>query len=46
MATRKTNRLWLRLPEDVVVWLIVVAALLLALFGAYALLIFVQELAA
>lgn len=46
MATRKTNRLRLRLPEDAVTWLIVVAALLLALFGAYALLIFVQELAA
>ena len=44
MATRKTNRL--RLREDAVPLLIVAAVLMLALVGAYALLIFIQELAA
>ncbi len=46
MATRKTNRMRLRLPEDTVPLLIVGAVLALALAGAYALLLFIQELAA
>ena len=46
MATRKMNRLRLRLSEDAVPLLIVAVALMLALVGAYALLTFIQELAA
>ncbi len=44
MATRKVNRP--RLPEDTVPVLIVAAVLALALFVGYAVLMFIQELAA
>ena len=44
MATRKVNRPCL--PEDTVPVLIVAAVLALALFVAYAVLMFIQELAA
>ena len=46
MATRKTNRLRSLLPDDIVPTLIVAGALAFVVFVAYAVLMFIQELAA
>ena len=46
MATRKMSRLRSRLSEDAVPTLIVAGALAFVVFVAYAVLMFIQELAA